>query len=53
MQKGSGSHNAQITLQGTYPTILNLLQDSSTNQSYTLTQNCVTAGGCSVSVTQQ
>jgi hypothetical protein len=29
------------------------LQDSSTNQSYTLTQNCVTAGGCTVSMTQE
>jgi hypothetical protein len=53
MQKGSGNHNAQITLQGTYPTTLNLLQEGSTNKAYTLTQNCVTAGGCSVSVTQQ
>jgi hypothetical protein len=32
---------------------LNLLQEGSTNKAYTLTQNCVTAGGCSVSVTQQ
>lgn len=53
MQKGSGSHNAQITLQGSYPTTLNLLQEGSTNKSYTLTQNCATVGGCSVSVTQQ
>jgi len=53
MQKGSGNHNAQITLQGNYPTILNLLQEGSTNKSYTLTQNCQTTTGCSVSVTQQ
>jgi len=53
MQKGSGSHNAQITLQGSYPTTLNLLQEGSTNKSYTLTQSCATVGGCSVSVTQQ
>ena len=52
VQKGSGSHTSTINLTGTYPSTLNLLQDSSTNQSYTLTQNCVTAGGCSVSVTQ-
>ena len=53
MQKGSANHNAQITLQGSYPTTLNLLQEGSTNKSYTLTQSCATVGGCSVSVTQQ
>ena len=53
MQKGSGNHNAQIQLQGSYPTTLNLLQEGSTNKSYTLTQNCQTTTGCSVSVTQQ
>lgn len=53
MQKGSGNHNAQITLQGNYPTTLNLLQEGSTNKAYTLTQNCQTTTGCSVSVTQQ
>jgi len=53
MQKGSANHNAQIQLQGSYPTTLNLLQEGSTNKSYTLTQNCATVGGCSVSVTQQ
>ena len=52
MQKGTGSHNSYITLQGTEPTTLNLLQQGSTNQSYTLTQNCYTVGGCSVSITQ-
>ena len=53
VQMGSGSHTSTINLTGTYPSTLNLLQESSTNQSYTLTQDCVTAGGCSVSVTQQ
>jgi hypothetical protein len=53
MQKGSGNMTSQITLTGSYATTLNLLQDSSTNQSYTLTQNCVTAGGCTVSMTQE
>ena len=51
-QKGGGSHNATITLQGSRPTTLNLIQDSATNQSYTLTQTCVTVGGCTVTVTQ-
>lgn len=52
MQKGNANKNAQIVLQGSEETTLNLLQQGSINQSYTLTQNCVTVGGCSVSVTQ-
>ena len=51
-QKGGGSHNATIQLQGSKPTTLNLIQDSASNKSYSLTQNCVTNGGCSVTVTQ-
>ncbi len=52
MQKDGGNHNAQIRLQGTQPTTLNLLQQGSTNQSYNLTQNCYTVGGCTVNVSQ-
>mgnify|MGYP003636510948 CR=1 FL=1 len=53
VQKGSGGeHTANINLYGAYPTTLNLTQQSSTDQSYTLTQNCITVGGCSVSVIQ-
>ena len=51
-QKGTANHNAQITIQGTEPTTLNLLQQGGTNQSYTLTQTCYTAGGCTVNVSQ-
>lgn len=51
-QKDGANHNAQIRLQGTQPTTLNLLQQGGTNQSYTLTQTCYTAGGCTVNVTQ-
>ena len=51
-QKDSANHNAQIKLQGTQPTILNLLQQGSTNQSYTITNTCYTAGGCTVNLTQ-
>jgi len=46
-------HSATIELDGTDPTNLNLLQQGGTNQSYTLYQNCVTVGGCNVSVVQQ
>lgn len=52
-QKGSGAeHTAYVYLQGTEPTQLNLLQQGTTTQSYTLTQSCYTVGGCSVSITQ-
>lgn len=51
-QEGQGNHSATITLGGSYPTNLYLLQQTSTNQSYSLTQSCATVGGCSVSVTQ-
>jgi hypothetical protein len=52
-QRDNGAHTANITLRGTYGTELFLLQKGNTNQSYTLSQNCVTSGGCSVSVTQE
>lgn len=52
-QKGSGStHTATIELDGTYGTDLTLKQFNST-ASYTLQQNCLTVGGCSVTITQQ
>ena len=52
-QKGSwAQHTANITLSGSESTTLNLLQQGTTTQSYSIYQNCVTAGGCSVSVTQ-
>ena len=48
--------NAQIRLQGTEPTTLNLAppppQQGSTNQSYSITNTCYTVGGCAVNVTQ-
>ena len=52
MQKGTGAHTATITLTGSQETLLNLLQQGSTNQTYSITQNCVTVGGCNVNVTQ-
>ena len=52
-QKGSGDHATSITLGGSYGTTLNLIQNSSSNLSYNLTQSCVTAGGCTISVTQE
>lgn len=53
LQKGAwAQHTANITLSGTDPTTLNLRQQGTTTQSYSLTQSCVTVGGCSVSVVQ-
>jgi hypothetical protein len=51
VQKNTG-HTATISLSGSDPTTLNLLQQGYTSQSYSLSQNCITVGGCSVSVTQ-
>src|SRR6056300_1214800 len=51
VQKNTG-HTATINLSGSDPTTLNLLQQGYTSQSYSLSQNCITVGGCSVSVTQ-
>ena len=52
-QKKSYGHTATVTLDGNYGTDLSLTQSSTSSaQSYSLTQNCQTFGGCSVSVTQ-
>ena len=51
-QKNSGAHTATIVLTGTYQSDVTLMQDSTTAQSYSLSQNCVTVGGCTISVTQ-
>jgi hypothetical protein len=53
IQSGNASHSATIGISGSYGTDLDLLQYSSTAQTYSLTQNCQTAAGCSVSVTQE
>lgn len=51
-QKGSATHSATVTISGSYGTNLDLLQQGSTAQSYSLTQSCATVSGCSVAVTQ-
>ena len=53
VQKGDGVHTATIDLTGAYTTDLDLIQNSNSNQSYTLTNNCQTATGCSVTVLQE
>jgi hypothetical protein len=51
-QRGDGAHTATIDLKGSYHTDLSLTQYSNNNKSYTLTNTCMTVGGCSVSTTQ-
>ena len=46
------NHTASVTLGGSYGTDLYLMQNSANNKSYSLNQNCMTSGGCSVSLTQ-
>ena len=52
LQDGHGEHIANITLNGTQGTDLDISQHSNNNQSYTLSQNCVTSSGCTISITQ-
>lgn len=52
IQKGSASHSATVSINGLYATDLHMLQQGTTAQTYSLTQDCQTVGGCSVSVTQ-
>jgi hypothetical protein len=55
-QAGQPAHTSTITLTGAYPTDLTLQQGvhaTTTALTYTLFQNCQTAGGCTVSVTQE
>ena len=52
VQKSDGDHTATIDLTGSYATDLTLRQDSQSDQTYTLTNNCQTSSGCTVNVTQ-
>lgn len=52
-QKGTNAtHSATITLDGTYGTDLILKQLGSTTLNYTLSQTCLTVGGCAITVEQ-
>jgi hypothetical protein len=52
LQQGSASHMAKINLSG-YSTGLNLTQSGNTQNFYSITHNCSTAGGCAaITVTQ-
>lgn len=52
-QRGSGDHGARISVTNSGgASTVTLDQNSSTNQNYTLTQDCTNPSGCSTSVTQ-
>lgn len=53
LQHNSGAHTAYIDTYGTQPSNIELEQNGTSANSYSLTQYCTTTGGCSVSVTQQ
>ena len=48
----STSHSATVDLDGSYGTTLDVNQSGWAPNSLSLSQNCMTAGGCSVTVTQ-
>lgn len=47
-----GEHTANITLTGSYPTDITLIQQGQNDQSYSISNNCITVGGCTISVQQ-
>lgn len=52
-QRGSGDHGARISVTNSGgASTVTLDQNSSTDQNYTLTQDCTNSSGCSTSVTQ-
>ena len=52
LQDGNGQHQSYIDTYGTQPSTIDVTQGGSTSQFYSLSQNCMTTGGCSVSITQ-
>ena len=53
LQEGTAGHMASVTLTGPQPSSLNLIQSGTTQQYYSITNNCTTVGGCApITVTQ-
>jgi len=52
IQKNDGDHYMSVILRGTEPTTIGVTQNSIYNKSYSITNYCYTAGGCSINVTQ-
>ena len=51
-QTNAGDHYMSVILGGTQPTDISVIQNGWNNKSYSITNYCYTAGGCSISVTQ-
>ena len=51
-QTNAGDHYMSVILNGTQPTDITVYQNGWNNKSYSITQNCYTVGGCTVSVSQ-
>lgn len=51
-QFGEAKKNASVILSGNYGTDLTILQQGSSTQTYSLSNNCQTSGGCTISITQ-
>ena len=51
-QDGTGNHNASVSMTG-YASGLDLTQDSSTGQTYSIDQNCLTVTGCGTTTVLQ
>ncbi len=51
-QTNAGDHYMSVILNGSQPTDITVYQNGWNNKSYSISQNCHTVGGCSVSVTQ-
>jgi hypothetical protein len=52
-QGGNGTHTSTVSLGGTGPTTMNVNQGGNTGQTYTLSNTCTNANGCTVTVNQQ
>lgn len=53
-QKDGGNHAARIDVTNNGgASNINVIQQGNTNQTYSIQQSCATAGGCSVTITQQ
>jgi hypothetical protein len=53
-QKDGGAHAARIDVTNNGgSSVVNVLQQGNTNQTYSIQQSCATVGGCSITLTQQ
>jgi hypothetical protein len=51
-QESTGNHTIQAEIDGLYETDLSIIQNGTIGQTFTIQQYCMTASGCTVTVTQ-